>query len=414
MDVVVPKKRRLWKVAIGLTAAVAATALSAGLVGLGRTAPRVARNTLWIGEVARGELVREVSAPGALVSDEVRLVTARASGLVDRILVKPGAEVAADQSLIELSNPDLEFAALEAATAVKEARAEVLDLKASLGIQRIEQRSTLENTRAQYGEARRRSEANAPLAEQKIVATLDLEQMREHTSELEQRLRLQEEHAVALASASQARVAASRAKHEGLSAEAKLRAALVAGLDVRAGAAGLLAELTVELGQQVAAGTVLGRIIDPRKLKAELRVPEARAREVAVGQRVRLTVQTDVVTGRVTRIDPTVQQGNVKVEVSFEGDPPSGARLDLSVDGSIETERIDDALFMNKPAVAASGGVISLFRLLDDRRSAYRVRVRLGRSSVNSVEVLDGLRKGDRVILSDMSDWSGVDRIKIE
>jgi HlyD family secretion protein len=379
-----------------------------------RAAPRVGRSSLWIDGVQRAELVRDVSAPGSLVSDEVRLVTSRVAGLVDRIHVKAGAQVEPETLLFELSNADLEFAALEAATAVEQARAEVLDLRATLGIQQIEHKAELENIRAQYREAKRRFEANAPLAERKIVATLDSEQMRERSTELALQLALQEQHANALSAASQARLSAQRAKVAGLAAQAELRAGMVEALKVRAGARGLLAELAVETGQQVTSGNVCGKVIDPGKLKAELRVPEARAKEVAVGQQVELTVQTEMVNGRVTRIDPTVQDGNVRVEVSFEGDPPKGAQLDLSVDGRIEVERVADALFIGKPAGATSGGTTSLFRVLSDGRTAVRVRVRLGRSSVNAVEVLEGLNNGDRVILSDMSEWSSVNHIKLE
>jgi HlyD family secretion protein len=414
MDVLVAKRPRRMRYLIGAAGVLALAGIGVVLTGLGAAAPRIARSATWIGRVERGDLVVEVNAAGTLVSDEVRFITARVAGLVEQAHVKAGAVVDQGALLITLSNPDLEVAALEAATAVKEAEAQLLDLRASLGMQRIEQRSGLETLRAQYQDARRRSEASTQLAEHKAVAALDFEQLREHAGELAERVRLQQQHTRALGAASHARLTAQRAKVDGLSAQASLRASLVDGLQVRAPTRGLLAQLDVEAGRQVSAGVVLGKIIDPRKLKAELRVPEARARDVTAGQRVQLTIQTESVSGHVTRVDPTVQQGNVRVEVAFDHDAPATARLDLSVDGRIELDRVRDVLFIDKPAKAGGAGTISLFKLLDDGQTAQRVPVRLGKSSATAIEVQSGLRSGDRVILSDMSDWSSADRIELD
>lgn len=414
MDIPVVKKRRWRGYLGGLLGLIMLAAVTLGVSRLGQAPPRVSKSAVWIDTVRRGELLREISAPGSLVSDEVRLVTARASGTVERVHVKPGAVVAVDTLLLELGNPDLEFAALEAQTTVKAARAELLDVQATLGIQRIELRSSLENARTEYRDAKRRSEANEPLAQHQIVASLDVEQMRERTAELEQRIHMQEEHAQVLEDSAAARLAAQRARVEGQRAQAELRVAQVEALRVRAGAAGVLAELAVEVGQRVTVGTVLGKVIDPTKLKAELRVPEAQANGIAIGQAVRVTMQSDEVRGRVTRIEPAVQEGAVEVEVTFEATLPAQARLDLSVDGRIELERIGTAVYTGKPASAGEGGTVGLFKLLSDGHTAVRVPVRLGRTSVSAVEVLSGLSEGDRVILSDMSEWSQVDRISLE
>jgi multidrug efflux pump subunit AcrA (membrane-fusion protein) len=364
--------------------------------------------------VQRGAFVREVNAPGSLVSDEVRLVTARATGIVARVHAKPGATVAEATLLVELTNPDLEFAALEAATLVKEARAALLDVEASLGIRRIEQRTALEKAKAEFREAQRRSLASDRLVAQNVVAKLDAEQQRERRDELAQLIRFHEEHVQVLEAGAAAQAAAQRARVEGLRAQAELRAAQFAALQIRAGAVGLLAELDAEVGQQVATGALLGKIIQPDKLKAELRVPEAQAKDVAVGQTVRVTIQKEDVLGRVTRIDPGVREGAVRVDVSFDGRLPASARLDLSVDGRILIEQVDNALYTGKPASAGAHETVGLFKLAADGRSAARAQVRLGRTSVSAVEVLDGLREGDRVILSDMSEWNHVDRIELE
>jgi multidrug resistance efflux pump len=414
MDIALPRKRRGGAYLGGLVALLALAGVTLGVSRLRHAAPRVSRAAIWIDTVRRGELVREVSAPGSLVSDDVRIVTARASGTVDRVHVKPGTAVAPDTLLLELSNPDLEFSALEAATEVKAARAELLDVQAALGIQRIEQRTKLEAAKVEYREAKRRSEAIAPLAEQAVVASLDAEQLRERAGELEQRIRLEEEHVQVLQAGGDARAAAQRARVEGLRAQADLRAAQVEALRVYAGAAGLLAELGVEVGERVALGSVLGKVIDPKKLKAELRVPEAQARDIAVGQPVTITVQAEDARGRVTRIDPGVQEGAVKVEVTFEGSLPAGARLDLSVDGRIELARVANAVYTGKPASGGEQSTVSLFKLLADGRTAVRVPVKIGRTSVTAAEVLSGLAPGDRVILSDMSEWSDADRIELE
>jgi multidrug resistance efflux pump len=415
MDVAVSRKRR--RPGVYLLAAGVLIALVASTVGLGRfdrASPRVTRTSVWIDTVRRGEFTREISAPGSVVSDEVRYVTARVSGVVDRILAKPGAQLEPDAVLLELSNPNLEFDAVEAATAVKEARAELLDLQATLGMQQLEHQSTVANTRVQTREAQRRAKANDSLADRKLVAALDMEQAVERVSELEERLHMEEERGLALQAISGARVAAQRAKLDGLRAQAQLRAELVGSLRVRARAAGVLTELLVEVGQQVTAGTLVGKIVNQHKLKVALNVPEARAKELAVGQSVDISVQNETVGGHVAYVEPAVQQGHVRVEVGFDHEPPKSARLDLSVDGRIRMERASNVLLMRKPTSAAAEAKMLLFRLLPDGRTAERVPVQLGRSSVNTVEVLDGLRDGDRVILSDMSEWNAATRIELE
>ena len=235
----------------GIAAIAVLVAVTGSVHRLGQAAPQVARGGLWIDQVQRGAFMREVTAPGSLVSDEVRLVTARATGIVARVNAKPGATVAADSLLVELTNPDLEFAALEAATVVKEARAALLDVEASLGIRRIEQRTALEKAKVEYREAQRRSLASDRLAAQNAVAKLDAEQLRERRDELGQLIQFHEQHAQVLEAGAEAQATAQRARVEGLRAQADLRAAQFAALQVRAGAAGVLAELDAEVGQQV-------------------------------------------------------------------------------------------------------------------------------------------------------------------
>jgi len=316
--------------------------------------------------------------------------------------------------LLKLSNPELELAALEIAGEVKGAEAALLDLEATLAIQRIAQRSTVQKVEMEQREAERQAGANEELAKREMVASLTLAQTRDRAEELNKRLELEREHSTVLASASKARVAAQRAQLERLRAQLKLKQDQVAGLQVRAGTAGVVQELPLEVGEQVAIGARLAKVVDPTRLRAELRVPEARAHGIALGQPARIDVQGVEVEGRVVHVDPAVEGGSVTVDVTLLGELPAGAKLDLSVDGRIELDRLADVLHVDKPAGVGGKGSVSLFKLAPDGQSAARVQVEVGESSVGSVQVLSGLSEGDRVILSDMSEWDATNRVAIE
>jgi HlyD family secretion protein len=399
-------------VAVGLLGVVATT------VAAGRfteAAPTVERDKVWIDSVRRGEFVREVAGTGRLVSDAARVIAARAPGTVDRILVKPGDTVEPDTILLELSNADLEFQALEAETAAKEGRAALLDLRASLAIQRVQQLSVVEHVRAQQRIAERRAATSRPLSQRQIVATLEAENDHELAQELAARVRFEQEHIAILESASAARIRAQQARVHGLAAQAELRTRQVEGLRVRASEAGILKELPLDVGEQVRVGDLLAKVANPLYLKATVRIPEERAASIRVGLPVRLVVQSEDVSGRVTRIDPAVQDGYVQVGVSIESELPQGARLDLSVEASIEVSRWRDVLFVGKPAFAAGNTAVQLYKLQPSGHLADRVSVKLGEASVNHVRVVAGLQEGDRVILSDTSELdSGEPIIELE
>ncbi len=385
-------------------------------VGLGRLAdapPSVERSAVWIDTVRYGELLRQVSGPGTLVPEEIRWVTATTVGRVERIHLEPGSKVERDTLLVELSNPDLELEALKAERQLKIAEADLANLRATMDIERLTQKSVIASIRIEHREAKRRAEAEARLAEAEIVGALEYARTMEREEELAGRLEIELERARILDEAVEARGAAQDAQVERLRDLARFQAEQVESLRVRAGLDGVLQELPLEVGQRVSPGTLLAKVVQPDRLKAELRIPEAQAQEVQHGQQVQVDTHNGIVPGHVVRIDPAVQRGTVKVDVALDGALPRGARPDLSVDGRIELERLRDVLYTGRPAFGRSNSRISLFKLAAGGSTATRVVVSLGGSSVSEIEILEGLEEGDRVILSDMSEWDGADRIEL-
>jgi HlyD family secretion protein len=316
--------------------------------------------------------------------------------------------------LVELANPDSELMSIEAERDVASAEAEIASLRANLEIERLRHVSELSGTRLEAREARRRAQAAEELASNHLIAQLELTRLEERAEELEARLQIEEQHSHQLGQAQEARLAAQRSQLERRRALAELRARQVSALHVRAGMSGVLQELPVDVGQRVLPGTLLARVADPSQLIAELRIPETQARLVALHQPAEVDLRSAVVTGRVVRIDPAVEKGSVTVDVRLGGELPPGARPDLSVDGRIEIGRVADALYTGRPAQARSSASLSLFRLSQDGSLAERVAVELGALSAREVEVRAGLEEGDRVILSDTSEWDGVDVLVLE
>ncbi len=384
------------------------------LARLADAPPSVERASVWIDTVRQGELLRQVSGPGTLVPEEIRWVTATTAGRVEAIHVEPGSQVEVDTLLVELSNPDVELEALEAERQLKSAEADLANLRAQLNIERLNQRSTIAQVRSEYREAKRRAEAQQRLAEADIIAELDYAQTKDRAEELAGRLEIEQERARILAEANEARTAAQVAQVERLLALARFQADRVDSLRTPAGLSGVLQELPLEVGQRVSPGTLLAKVVQPKRLKAELRIPEAQAEEVKLGQKAEIDTHNGLVQGLVVRIDPSVRRGAVTVDVSLEGPLPPGARPDLSVDGRIELERLEDVLYTGRPAFGQPNSRISLFKLAEGGSLATRVVVRLGGSSVSEIQILEGLAEGDRVILSDMSEWDTADRLELK
>jgi HlyD family secretion protein len=402
------------KVALAVAGALVLLGTTTGLRRLRAAAPTVERSTVWMDTVQRGPMVREVLGQGTLVPEEIRWIAAKANARVERVLVKPGAKVLPDTVLLELSNSDLELAALEADRQLAQGQAELVNLQATLNAQKLAQQSTVATISSDLADARRRARADAELAKKGFLSDLEQGQTLGKADELEGRLGFEKKRLTAQSQGITAQVAAQRAQVERLRSIAEFRRKEVDDLKERAGVTGVLQELPLQPGQAVAAGAILAKVARPDRLKAEVRIPETQAKDVLIGQKATIDTRNGVVPGHVVRIDPAAQAGTVLVDVTLDGALPAGARPDLNIEGTIEIERLASVLFVGRPALGQPGGTIGLFKLEPDGSGAERTTVKLGASSVKSVEILGGLREGDRVILSDMSQWDQVDRIRLQ
>jgi HlyD family secretion protein len=405
-----PKRARYLVVGAGALALVLITLL---LGSLPAAAPSIERSTLIIDSVTRGTMIRAVRAPGSLVSERVRLVSALTAGRVEQLPVQPGATVVAGTPLLALSNPDVQLEALEAGRQVTSAEAALVTLETALATQRLTQQAAIASAQAASSDANRQAAVLTSLGKERLASENEMAQARERAAEQNARLTAERSRLAVMDGAMVRQVALQRAEVQRASAIARFQAERVASMQVRAPEGGVLQTLPLELGQWVVSGQVLATLAQPGRLKAVLRVPETQARDVAVGQQVDVDTRNGVATGHVLRVDPSVQNGTVTVEVALDGALPRGARPDLSVDGTIEIERLRDVLHVGRPAYG-QGERMSLFKLAADGKSASRVTVQLGRTSVNSIQILQGLAAGDRVIVSDMSQWDNVDRVRLK
>jgi HlyD family secretion protein len=401
-------RRKLMLAAIVVGAVIAGIAIS----HFAKAAPSVERSLLWIDTVRQGDLMRQARALGTLVPEEIRWIAARSAGRVDRILLRPGAIVEPESTILYLTNPDVEQAAIAAESQRLAAEAELENVRVQLQRTVLEAESAAATARANAEQSRLRAEVNAQLYSEGLVSKLDL-QLSQVTAEQAETLHAIEQKRFAFAKDSIApQLSVKVAEVERLSAQAKLRAAERDALQVRAGMAGVLSALPVEVGAQVQPGSNLARVADPRRLKAELKVPEMQAKDLVIGLKSSVDTRNGVVRGRVSRVEPSVQNGTVTVDVALEGDLPLGARPDLSVDGIIEIESLPNVLRVGRPSFARERARTTLFRL-DSSGRAERVSVEFGRASVDTIEVVSGLKPGDQVILSDLSQWDGYNALRI-
>jgi multidrug resistance efflux pump len=413
MDIPRKKKSKTPRyVAYALAGAALIAGATFGLGQLRAAAPTVERATVWTDTVKRGLMVRQVQGQGTLVPEDVRWISAVAPARVEKILVHPGAEVKEDTILIELTNPDVELQALEAQRNVASAEAELVNLQADLQGQRLAQESQVATLKSTLEDAKRRAKADQDLADKGFLSRLELDQSKDRAEELKGRLGFEQQRLLAIGRGNSAQIEAQRAEVERLKSIAEFRQEQLDGLKVRAGVSGILQELPLQVGQSVVQGAMLARVAKPDKLKAELRIPETQAKDVAIGQKAQIDTRNGIVPGRVSRIDPAAVAGTVKVDVALEGELPKGARPDLTVEGTIELERLENVLYVGRPAFGDSGSTVKLFKMTTGDE-AQRVPVQLGRSSVKTVEIVSGLNEGDRVVLSDMSQWDNTDRIQL-
>jgi len=387
--------------------------IGVGVSRLEPAVPSVERGSIWTDTVSRGEMLREVRGPGTLVPENIRLIPATSGGRVERIHARPGDQVTAGTLLLELSNSDLQLEALDAQRQLAQAEAEVVNLEATLETQRLTQVAAVAGLRAESREAVRRSEADEEMAGRNLIARNEVARSGDRAAELAERLRAAEDQLRVLERSAQARLQVQQAQVQRLRAIVSFHESRTAAMQVRAGAEGVLQELPLQVGQWVTPGTTLARIEEPGNLRAVLRIPETQARDLAIGQPARIDTRSGIVAGRLVRIDPGVQSGAVTVDVALEGELPRGARADLSVDGTIEVERLDDVLYVGRPAYAQPESSAGLWKISADGATASRVSVRLGRASVNTIEVIEGLASGEEIILSDMSRWDQAERIRL-
>jgi len=388
--------------------------LGVALASLEPAAPGVARSSLWLDTVKRGDMLREVRGPGTLVPKEIRWIAAETSARVERIVVKPGAQVQADTVILELSNPEVIDQQLGADAALKAAEADYQAHRMTLESQLLDQRANLAGVKSDYESARLQAEAERDLAQSGIIPRIQSRRSDLATEQLKLRTGIEHERIAKFEQTIAAQLAADRARLDQLRNAAELRRRQADGLHLKAGIAGVLQQVPVQEGQQVSAGTNLARVAKPGELMAELRIPETQVRDVAFGQSVRVDTRNGIVSGQVIRIDPAVRNGSVQVDVELSGELPAGARPDLSVDGTIEIERLTDVLYVGRPAYGQPESEVRLFRLEPDSNRALRVAVKLGRASVSQIEIGAGLNVGDQIILSDTSPWDAYDRLKIE
>lgn len=405
-----PNYKRYALIALAVVGVVAVTV---ALARLEPAPPTVERATVWIDTVERGTMVRRVRGPGTLVPEQIRWISSVTAGRVERIEVQPGQEVEPRTVLLQVLNPDVEVRALQAERQLTDAEAQLVNLRTSLAEQRLTQQANVAQVEADYLNARRTAENNEVLAERGLISEPELISSRERANALQTRLETERERLGVIENAMEERIRAQGQQIERLRSIAQFQRERVESMLVRAGVEGVVVEMPLEEGQWVNPGQSLARIVQPGPLKAEVRIPETQATELAIGQPAMVDTRNDTIPGSVMRIDPAAEGGTVTVDIRLDGELPASARPNLSVDGTIEVDRLEDVLYVGRPAYGQPRSTVGLFKLLPDDEEAVRVQVRLGRSSVNTIRILNGLEQGEQVILSDMSAWDDVDRVRL-
>ena len=409
------RRRRIAAVAGGLLVMVLITV---GLAQLKPAAPPVERGSLLFDTVKRGQLLRQVRGNGTLVPQEIRWIPTINQGRVERIAVLPGARVTKDTILVELSNPEVTQAAFDAESLVKTAEADMANLRVQLDSQKLTQKSAVATAQANYSSAKLDLEVNDELAKSGLVPAITLKQAKAKAEELASLLEIEQERLKISADSTTAQLAAQETKLAQLRGQLELKKQQVDALKIRAGVDGVLQRLgdpanPLQEGEQLAAGALVARVAQPEHLKAAIKIAETQAKDVQLDQSAEIDTRNGVIPGHVIRVDPAVENGTVTVDVALDGPLPKGARPDLSVDGTIQLERLEDVLYVGRPVQAQPESQVSLFKVTPSGREATRVQVKLGHSSVSAIEVIEGLQTGDTVILSDMSQWDSFERVRL-
>jgi HlyD family secretion protein len=417
MDIARPSNARKKRIRQAIYAGVGLLAVVLVSVGLSRlkpAAPTVERAVVWPDTVKRGNIMREVRGLGTLTPEDIRWIPATTQGRVEKIILRPGTQVKADSVILELTNPQLEQQLQDAELKVAASVAGLENLKVQLNNDLLTTRAAAASIEANYNKAKMQAEMNQALAKDKLVSDLVLKQSQTDADSLAVSTQIAKEQLASKAESMRAQTAVQQSLVDQARAVLQLTRQQRDELKVRAGLEGMLQVVPVEVGQQVAPGTNLARVANPSRLKAEIKIAETQAKDIQIGQKATVDTRNGIVEGRVARIDPSVQNGTRTVDVTLTGDLPKGAVPDLSVDGTIELERLLDVLYMGRPAFGQEQSVVGLFKIGGDGVNAERTQVKLGRSSVNTVEILSGLKVGDQVILSDMSAYDAYDRIRLK
>jgi HlyD family secretion protein len=417
MDIARPsnaKKKRIKQAIYAGVGLLAVVLVSVGLSRLKPAAPTVERAVVWPAKVERGPMVRQVRGLGTLTPEDIRWIPATTQGRVEKIILRPGTQVKSGDVILELTNPQLEQQLQDAQLKLGAAEAGLANIRVQLNNDLLAQRAATANIEADFNKAKMQAQMNEALAKDQLVSNLVLEQSRVDATSLGVRNQISKDQLESKAASMKAQMDVQQSLVDQARAFLRLTQQQRDELKVRAGLDGMLQLVPVEVGQQVAPGTNLARVANPSRLKAEIKIAETQAKDIQLGQKAEVDTRNGIVEGRVARIDPSVQNGTRTVDVTLTGALPKGAVPDLSVDGTIELERLNDVLFMGRPAFGQDQSVVGLFKIGEDGVNAERVQVKLGRSSVNTIEVLSGLKVGDQVILSDMSAYDAYDRIRLK
>ncbi|HTA23623.1 MAG TPA: efflux RND transporter periplasmic adaptor subunit [Terriglobales bacterium] len=407
------RRRQIIYIAVGI---VALALVTMGLSRLKPAAPTVERSTVWVDTVKRGSVLRQVRGLGTLVPMEgsIQFLPAVTEGRVEKILELPGAQVKADTILLEMSNPQLTQEALDSEWKLKASEADYKNLQVALASQVLAQKSLSAQAQSEYSQAKMQSDIDNELAKLGVISQLSQKVSNQKTDELSTRNDIEKQRLTNSSEVLIAQLQAKQAEVEEFRALAELKKSQLDRLRVRAGIDGVLQEQTLKIGQFVTPGTTLAKVVQPQRLKAELKIAETQAKDIQLGQPASVDTHNGIIPGHVVRIDPSVVNGTVTVDVALDSALPQGARPDLSVDGTIDLEKMQNVLYVGRPAFGQEQSTVGMFKLEPDGSNAVRAQVKLGRSSVNTVEILQGLKEGDQVILSDMSRWDNFDRIRLE
>jgi HlyD family secretion protein len=407
------KRNKLIKrlVLIGL-AVVAISGITYAAYHLQPAAPTVEWGTIWPDTVKRGPMIVQVRGIGTLVPLEVLFIPAENAGRVERIYIRPGTLVNTDSVILTLTNPELLNDALAAEFNLKQAQAAYTDLKVQLQSQGFDKEAAASQVNSDYQQAKLKADRDQKLADAGLLPDVELKLSIAQAEELAEKDALEKKRMKIIDASVKAQLDAQEVKIEQLKALYELKKKEVDQLNVRAGTPGVLVDLPVEVGQQIAAGAVLAKVTQPSKLKAQIKITETEAKDVLVGQKASIDTHNGVIPGHVIRIDPAAVNGSVLVDVALDGELPQGARPDQSVDGTVELEHLADVLQVGRPTIGQPHSTVTLFKITPDEKYASRVTVKLGLASVNTIQVLDGLKVGDMVVLSDMNQWDSHDRIR--